>query len=55
MEKISVVMPVHNGAAFVEEAMRSVLAQSHSDFELLVIDDAPDDGTGGVVERVRGE
>jgi succinoglycan biosynthesis protein ExoO len=54
VEKISVVMPVHNGAAFVEEAMRSVLAQSHSDFELLVIDDASDDGTRGIVERVAG-
>lgn len=47
--KVSVVMPVHNRAAFVAKAVRSVLAQSLADFELLVVDDCSDDESANVV------
>ena len=41
---VTVVMPVYNVRDYIEEAISSVLAQSFSDFELLVIDDeSPDD------------
>lgn len=41
---VTVVMPVYNVRDYIEEAVSSVLAQSFSDFELLVIDDeSPDD------------
>lgn len=47
---VSVIMPLYNKGAYVTEAIRSVLAQGHPDFELLVIDDgSTDDGPQRVV------
>lgn len=43
MPLVSVVMPVHNSAATLGAAIRSVLAQTHADLELLVTDDASSD------------
>ncbi|MEE1827711.1 glycosyltransferase family 2 protein [Streptomyces sp. BE20] len=45
MPLVSVVMPVHNSAATLGASVRSVLAQSHADVELLVTDDASGDGS----------
>jgi teichuronic acid biosynthesis glycosyltransferase TuaG len=42
---VSVVMPVYNSAATLGAAVRSVLAQTHIDLELLVTDDASSDGS----------
>jgi glycosyltransferase involved in cell wall biosynthesis len=42
---ITVLMPVYNVASFIKEAIESVLNQSYSDFELLIIDDASTDDT----------
>jgi glycosyltransferase involved in cell wall biosynthesis len=43
--RVSVVLPVYNGAEFIVEAVTSVLEQSFRDFELLVIDDGSTDTT----------
>jgi glycosyltransferase involved in cell wall biosynthesis len=43
MPRISVVMPVYNVERFVATAIRSVLAQTFSDLELIVVDDAGSD------------
>ncbi|MFG2825648.1 glycosyltransferase family 2 protein [Kitasatospora sp. NPDC048365] len=45
MPLVSVVMPVHNSAATLGASVRSVLAQTHADVELLVTDDASSDGS----------
>jgi len=47
---VSVVMPVHNTARFVEAAISSVLTQTFSDFELLIIDDQ---GTDDAIDLCR--
>ena len=47
--KISVVMPVYNVQAYVAEAIQSVLAQSFTDFELIVVDDGGQDGSMEIV------
>ena len=46
---VSVVLPVHNGALYVREAIDSVLAQDHAAWELLIVDDGSTDATPEIV------
>jgi glycosyltransferase involved in cell wall biosynthesis len=46
---ISVIMPVHNGAEWLAEAVASVRAQDFGDFEFLIVDDGSDDGTAAML------
>ena len=43
MPKVSVIMPVYNVEKYIAETISSVLAQTFTDFELLVIDDESKD------------
>lgn len=51
--KVSILLPVYNGEKFLDAAVASVLAQTHADFELLVVDDCSTDGSVDVIERLR--
>ncbi len=51
--RLSVVLPTHNRENLVSRAVDSVLAQSFSDFELILVDDYSTDGTREVLERYR--
>jgi len=51
--RVSVIMPVRNVAAYVGDAVASILAQRFDDFELIVVDDGSDDGTASVLAGVR--
>ena len=46
---ISVLMPVYNGEAYLREAIDSILQQSFSDFEFLIIDDGSTDGSAAII------
>jgi glycosyltransferase involved in cell wall biosynthesis len=46
---VSVIMTVHNGLPYVEEAVDSVLGQEFDSFELVVVDDGSTDGTADVL------
>ena len=52
MPKVSIGLPCFNEAAFIEETLKSVLAQTEEDFELLVCDNASTDGTLEIIKRV---
>lgn len=47
---VTVITPAYNAEPFIEETIRSVLAQSLTDWELIVIDDGSTDDTGKIVE-----
>lgn len=47
--KISVVMSVYNSSAFVAEAIESVLQQSFSDFEFIIINDGSSDNSEAII------
>ena len=48
---ISVVIPAYNAAAFLPEVIQSVIDQSYSEWELLVIDDGSTDNTATLVNQ----
>lgn len=47
---VSVVMPVRDGLPWLDDAVRSVLAQTFTDFELVIVDDASTDGTSDCLD-----
>ena len=48
---ISVLMPAFNVEQYISMAIDSVLNQTFSDFELIIINDGSTDGTGEIIER----
>jgi glycosyltransferase involved in cell wall biosynthesis len=49
--RVSVVMPIYNGAEFLALSIDSVLAQTLPDFELILVDDGSTDGTAEIIRR----
>lgn len=47
---ISIVMPVYNVEKYIEKSIQSVLAQTFTDFELLLVDDCSPDGSGKICD-----
>jgi glycosyltransferase involved in cell wall biosynthesis len=52
---VSVVLPAYNAEAFIAETLRSVLSQTYSNFEVLVVDDGSQDLTAAVVKTMASQ
>ena len=50
-ELVSIIMPSYNTAGFISETVRSVLAQTYENWELIIVDDCSTDNTDEVVSR----
>lgn len=49
---ISIIIPVYNHEAFVEQAIKSACSQTCSDLEIIIIDDASSDSSASISARV---
>lgn len=52
---ISIIVPVYNAEKFIRETIESVLDQTYTDFELLLVDDCSRDGSVAVIESFEDE
>lgn len=55
MPAISVLIPVYNGGQYIEKAVRSVIAQTFSDWELIVLDDGSSDNSLDILHALAAE
>ena len=47
----SIIIPAYQTAAYLERCLSSVLSQPFSDYEVILVDDGSDDGTGDICTR----
>src|ERR1022692_2358790 len=50
LPRVSILSPTYRHAAFIGDCIRSVLAQTVQDWEMIIVDDGSDDGTPDIAE-----
>lgn len=53
--KISVIVPVYNCAPYVERCVRSILAQTHTNLEIICVNDGSTDDSGTILDKLAYE
>lgn len=48
---VSIIMPSYNTAGFIEETIESVLNQTYTDWELIIVDDCSSDNTDEIIKK----
>jgi glycosyltransferase involved in cell wall biosynthesis len=50
-DKVSICLPVYNGAKYLEQAIQSVLLQTHKNWELIIVDDCSTDQSAEIATK----
>lgn len=53
--KVSIVIPTYNRSALIQETIESVLKQTYSDYEIIVVDDGSTDNTQEALKKFAGK
>ena len=51
-KKVSVIIPVHNSEKYIKDCIDSVIHQSYSNLEIIVVDDASNDSTISIIKNI---
>lgn len=54
-KKVSIIIPVYNTEKYVERCLRSVLAQTYENLEIICVDDGSVDASGSILEKISKE
>ena len=52
MEKVSVIIPIYNAEKQLDECIKSIIRQTHTDIELLLIDDGSKDHSAEICDQI---
>ena len=55
MPLLSIIVPVYNTAAYLSACVDSILSQSFTDFDVLLVDDGSSDGSGAICDKYAEE
>ena len=53
--QVSIIIPVHNAARFIGDAVQSLKEQTYKDFELILVNDASEDDSLAIINDLRQE
>ena len=54
-KKISIIIPVYNTERYIERCLRSVLAQTYENLEIICVDDGSEDASGSILDKILKE
>ena len=49
--KVSIILPTYNGEKYIKKSIDSIVNQTFSDWELIIVDDCSSDRTYSVIEQ----
>lgn len=53
--KVSVLLPVYNAGLYLQDSIESILKQTYTEFELLILDDGSTDGCTDFLNQIADE